>query len=185
MKNRFSLFMVCMSLFFTGCSVHRPVSNTVNKKGVAVISKIVLKEDPAPRIINTRNLHPDIVVKFAESLQGIPYNYGSAVKEKGFDCSGFIYYVFNNYKIMVPRVSRDFTNAGMPVSTLESKRGDIILFTGSNPSGGVVGHMGLLTKNDQGLLKFIHVASGKGGGVTISSMNSYFMPRFVKVIRVF
>jgi cell wall-associated NlpC family hydrolase len=107
------------------------------------------------------------------------------VKENGFDCSGFINYVFNHFKISVPRVSKDFTNAGQAVSTLESKRGDIILFTGSDPNSGVVGHMGIITRNDRGVLQFIHAASGKGGGVMISTMNSYFMPRFVKVIRIF
>lgn len=156
-----------------------------NKEGVAIKSSVVIKAKVAPRAIQTRNVSADEVVSFAETLRGTPYKYGSAIKEQGFDCSGFIYYVFNKFKITVPRTSKDFTNAGVEVGTLESKRGDIILFTGSDAGSGVVGHMGFITKNQKGVLQFIHASSGKGGGVMISTMNSYFMPRFVKVIRVF
>lgn len=156
-----------------------------NKPGVPLKSQIVLKNQVASRSINTKNVTAENVVKFAETLQGIPYAWGSMVKEKGFDCSGFINYVFNNFKISVPRVSKDFTNAGASISSLECKRGDLILFTGSDPASGEVGHMGMITRNDNGVLQFIHAASGKGGGVMISTVNSYFYPRFVKIIRVF
>lgn len=185
MKNLYTSLIVGSLFILVSCATSRKPMVPANRAGVAVTSKVILKETIPPRTINTKNVPAETVVQFAETLQGIPYTYGSAVKEKGFDCSGFITYVFNHYKISVPRISKDFTNAGRPVSTLESKRGDIILFTGSDPNSGVVGHMGLVTRNDNGLLQFIHAASGQGGGVMISSMNSYFMPRFVKVIRVF
>lgn len=184
MKIQFRIFIIISGLFLSGCSVTH-TSNTTNRKYVPLSSSVVIKEKILPRTINTKNIHADSIVQFAETLRGIPYKYGSSEKEKGFDCSGFINYVFNHYKISVPRVSKDFTNAGTSVSSLESKRGDIILFTGNDPKSGVVGHMGIITKNNKGLLQFIHVSSGKGGGVLISTMNSYFMPRFVKVIRVF
>ncbi|RZJ78560.1 MAG: peptidoglycan endopeptidase [Chryseobacterium sp.] len=132
--------------------------------------------------MNTKNVDADELVVFAETLQGIPYKYGSADKAKGFDCSGFITYVFSHYKINVPRVSSDFTNAGKEVWIGESKRGDIILFTGSDMNSGVVGHMGIITGNQKGNLNFIHAGSN---GVAITGMNSYFVPRFVKVIRLF
>lgn len=105
------------------------------------------------------------------------------VKEKGFDCSGFVDYVFNHFNISVPRVSSDFTNAGEQVAIEDSKPGDIILFTGSDAKSGVVGHIGIITENDHGDVKFIHAS--ESSGVIISGMNSYFIPRFVKVNRVF
>jgi len=49
-------------------------------------------------------------VGFAETLQGIPYKYGSTDPRIGFDCSGFISYVFNHFGISVPRSSREFTH---------------------------------------------------------------------------
>lgn len=135
--------------------------------------------------INTKNIIADSVVDFAETLIGTRYKYGSAIKEQGFDCSGFINYVFNHYKIQVPRSSIDFTNAGTPVSLDESKRGDLILFTGTDTTGWVVGHMGIITQNENGTIKFIHSSSGKSIGVIISGMSKYYITRLVKVIRVF
>ena len=155
------------------------------RPNAALKSRVVLKERVPAKTINTRNVSPDEVVTFAETLQGYPYKWGGSSLQQGFDCSGLMNYVFNKFKISVPRVSRDFTNAGQQVTTLESRRGDIILFTGSDPNSGVVGHMGLITRNNKGLIEFIHSASGQGGGVTLSGMNAYFIPRFVKVIRVF
>jgi len=136
-------------------------------------------------IINTRNVTADSVVEFAKTLIGTRYKYGSAIKEEGFDCSGFITYVFNHFKIQVPRISKDFTNAGTPVAAAESKPGDLILFTGTDTTGWVVGHMGIITQNENGGLQFIHSASGKSIGVIISGMSKYFETRLVKVIRVF
>jgi len=136
-------------------------------------------------IINTRNVTADSVVEFAKTLIGTRYKYGSAIKEEGFDCSGFITYVFNHFKIQVPRISKDFTNAGTPVTPAESKPGDLILFTGTDTTGWVVGHMGIITQNENGRLQFIHSASGKSIGVIISGMSKYFETRLVKVIRVF
>lgn len=186
MKNLYCLTVTIFCLLFLSCSSSKKVVvPSANKEGVALKSSVDLKEKVAPKTINTKNVSADQVVTFAETLRGTPYKYGSAVKEQGFDCSGFIYYVFSRYKIAVPRTSKDFTNAGQQVNSLESRRGDIILFTGSNVQSGVVGHMGFITKNHKGVLQFIHASSGKGGGVMISTMNSYFMPRFVKIIRVF
>ena len=178
-------FFLFLIIALTGCKVSRPSGNFTKKEGTDIKSTVVLKDKVAVRKIDTKNVDPEKVVQFAETLQGVPYRYGSMVKEKGFDCSGFINYVFNHFKISVPRSSKDFTNAGRNVSTLESRRGDLILFTGSDSKSGVVGHMGIITKNEKGVFQFIHAASGKGGGVMISSMNSYFLPRFVKVIRIF
>lgn len=137
------------------------------------------------RVINTKNAEPDEVVDFAETLVGVPYKYGSTVKEKGFDCSGFVSYVFNHFNVAVPRVSKDFTNAGTPVPLNTSKKGDLILFTGTDTTGWIVGHMGFVISNDNGKIKFIHSSSGKSIGVIISEMSRYYATRFVKVIRVF
>ncbi len=136
-------------------------------------------------VIDTKNVTADSVVEFAKTLIGTRYKYGSAIKEQGFDCSGFITYVFNHFKIHVPRISKDFTNAGMSVDPAASKPGDLILFTGTDTTGWIVGHMGIITQNESGRLQFIHSASGKSIGVIISGMSKYFETRLVKVIRVF
>ena len=154
---------------------------------LSVISKKlnIVNNTVPPVIINTKNVVGDSVVNFAKTLIGTRYKYGSAIKAQGLDCSGFITYVFNHFKIQVPRISKDFTNAGRPVSLDQSKPGDLVLFTGTDTTGWIVGHMGIITHNDNGKIQFIHSASGKSIGVTISGMSKYFETRFVKAIRVF
>ncbi len=138
-----------------------------------------------PRTIDTKNADPVSVVDFAETLIGTKYKYGSTIKENGFDCSGFVTYVFSHFNISVPRVSKDFTNAGTPVPLEKSRKGDLILFTGTDTTGWMVGHMGFITENNNGKVRFIHAASGKSIGVIISELSRYYATRFVKVVRVF
>ncbi len=177
--------MICLTLF--GCHASRKSSRPrpVETNAYEIRSRVILTKKVPAKKINTKHVDPDELVSFAESLQGVPYKYGSAKKEIGFDCSGFIFYVFTHFNIAVPRSSIDFTNAGKDVPLTDSKRGDLILFTGSNPESGVVGHMGIITENNKGMIRFIHSASGNGAGVMISGMNRYFVERYVKVIRVF
>jgi cell wall-associated NlpC family hydrolase len=136
-------------------------------------------------IINTKKVHPDEVVSFAETLIGIPYHYGSADPEVGFDCSGFITYVFNHFHITVPRSSIDFTYAGKEVPVASSKPGDLILFTGTDSTEHFVGHMGIIVSHINDSVLFIHSTSGKSYSVTITPLNDYYKSRFVKTIRVF
>jgi cell wall-associated NlpC family hydrolase len=127
---------------------------------------------------------PDQLVAFAKTLIGTPYKYASVNVAQGLDCSGFITNVFNHFGIIVPRSSVDFTNYGLPVNLLEAKSGDLILFTGTDSLIEIVGHMGIITENRNGEIKFIHSTSGKANGVTITTLNNYYRKRFVKVIRI-
>jgi cell wall-associated NlpC family hydrolase len=139
---------------------------------------------PPSEGIDTKSINPEQVMVFAETLIGTPYVYASINPQVGFDCSGFITYVFNHFNISVPRSSVNFTNVGKSISVEEAKRGDIILFTGTNPLERHVGHMGLVVSNNSEL-KFIHSTSGKAMGVTITPLNDYYKSRFVKTIRIF
>ena len=139
---------------------------------------------PPAQVVETAKVAPDQLMTFAETLIGVPYVYASTDPKVGFDCSGFITYVFNHFKIRVPRSSVDFTNVGKTVPVEQAKRGDIVLFTGTNPEERHVGHMGLVVSNSD-TLRFIHSTSGKAMGVTITPLSTYYKTRFVKVIRIF
>lgn len=138
--------------------------------------------DPKENFLHT---DPDSLVYFARTLIGTPYLYASADPAKGFDCSGFITYIFTHFGMEVPRSSVDFTNYGREISMYQAKPGDLILFTGTDPSDGIVGHMGLVERNGEEQLHFIHSSSGKANGVVITAFNEHYKERFVKIIRVF
>ncbi|HEY0060220.1 MAG TPA: C40 family peptidase [Flavisolibacter sp.] len=134
--------------------------------------------------IDVKDVDPHKLVSFSETLVGTPYVYASTDPRVGFDCSGFITYVFNHFGIRVPRSSVDFTNVGTEIPVSQATRGDIILFSGTNPAERHVGHMGLVVSNSD-TLRFIHATSGKAMGVTVTPLSSYYMARFVKAIRIF
>lgn len=134
--------------------------------------------------INTGNTTPAELIAFAKTLIGTPYLYGSTDPAKGFDCSGFITYVFNHFSISVPRSSIDFTNVNTKVPLQDAIPGDLILFTGTDSTLPEVGHMGIIVSAGEPK-EFIHSTSGKKYGVTITPVNDYYRSRFVKVVRVF
>lgn len=134
--------------------------------------------------IDTKNVDPVELLDFARTQIGVPYLYASIDPAKGFDCSGFITYVFHHFNIEVPRSSIDFTNLETEVPLSLTAPGDLILFTGTDSAATVVGHMGIITENSDSI-RFIHSTSGKANSVTVTAMNNYYMKRFVKVIRIF
>jgi cell wall-associated NlpC family hydrolase len=135
--------------------------------------------------IKTGSAIPDSLVAFGKSLVGTPYLYASSDPANGFDCSGFITYVFNHFGIAVPRSSVDFTDMGIEIPTDFASPGDLILFTGTDSTIRIVGHMGIVESNERGNLLFLHSTSGKAYGVVISPLKGYYEARFVKEIRVF
>ncbi len=185
MKIGYLLVLAAACIIFESCGSSRNAAAPRKVKDSEIKSRVVIKKKTPATTINTKGIAAEEVVVFAESLQGVPYKYGSTDIKKGFDCSGFITYVFTHYGISVPRISSDFTNAGVEIPIKDCKRGDIILFTGSDPNSGVVSHMGIITRNSGGKINFIHSASGGGKGVMISGMSDYFVSRFVKVNRIF
>ena len=140
---------------------------------------------PSISTIKTGETSPDQLLKFAESLVGVPYVWGSTNPAVGFDCSGFITYVFTHFKIQVPRSSIDFTNVGNTVPFEQAKRGDIILFSGTNSEDTHIGHMGLVVSNEEEGLHFIHATSGKAMSVAITKLNDQYKKRFRRISRIF
>jgi cell wall-associated NlpC family hydrolase len=138
----------------------------------------------SPVVIATMS-RPDSIVNFAKTLLGVPYLYASTDPAKGFDCSGFITYVFHHFNITVPRSSVNFTNYGKTIPEKKARPGDLILFTGTDSTIRVVGHMGIVESIANDTLRFIHSSSGKANGVVISALGNYYRGRFVKVIRLF
>ena len=175
------LYIIFAAVCFASCIYIKRKPEDVQKKA----DTISVLHDTSSSQINTGNTTPSELVKYAETLVGVPYLYGSTDPQQGFDCSGFITYVFNHFNIVVPRSSVEFTNVATEVSLTDSKPGDLILFTGTDSTNRTVGHMGIIISSNNIQALFIHSSSGKANGVTITPLNDYYMGRFIKVIRLF
>lgn len=135
----------------------------------------------------SQNPRRDSLVAFAQKYIGTPYKFACATPEEGFDCSGFINFVYNHYGYKVPRSSPEFEFFGTETNIRNAQKGDLVLFkpTETDSTGARIGHIGILI-NSRGMQSdFIHSSSGKANGVTISSLGSdHYTNRFVKAINV-
>jgi len=110
--------------------------------------------------------HPDRVpttgekvVDYAKNFVGIPYVYGGNSPSQGFDCSGFVKYVFANFGVNLPRTSYSQMGVGTPVTRDELIPGDLVVFRGG-------GHVGIYVGDNL----YIH-APQTGRTITVEPMN--------------
>jgi cell wall-associated NlpC family hydrolase len=99
------------------------------------------------------------VVAIAMQYLGVPYVWGGASPQTGFDCSGFIMYVYAQVGVSLPHYAAAQYNYGVPVSKDQLEPGDLVFFDG-------LGHNGMYIGGDQ----FIH-APHTGDVVKISSLS--------------
>lgn len=183
---RMHWYILCVFiLLFASCNTARQSGKNNRGDDLYNIKPVKLKKSVPSFEINTGKVSVDELMEFSQTLIGVKYCYGSTDIKKGFDCSGFVWYVYNHFGIKTPRTSHDFTNVGKEVTLAKSRKGDLILFTGFDKNSGIVGHVGMILDNINNQVKFIHAASGNNIGVTVSTMSTYYRERFVKVNRVF
>jgi len=110
------------------------------------------------------------IVRTALHLKGVSYRWGGTTPA-GFDCSGFVQYVYKVNGISIPRDADSQYYDGVKISTSELKPGDLVFFQTyeSGPS-----HVGIYIGDD----RFIHAAYH--GGIMIDSLNeSYYAERYL------
>jgi cell wall-associated NlpC family hydrolase len=189
-KKILTIVVHSIAVLFLGACSDAGEPATASQEAVRPITEDSVNLDPPPllrpgEIIETGTTKPADLLKFSKTLIGVPYRAASTDPSKGFDCSGFITYVFNHFNVAVPRSSVDFTYVGKEIDYRMAGPGDLILFTGTDSTIRVVGHMGIVVSNEPDSLLFIHSTSGKAKGVVITKLENYYTSRFVKVIRVF
>jgi len=162
-------------LFFLGRTlVHSNVKPESNKN--IKVSGLVMDS-----IIASTNR--DSIVNFAIQYLGAPYVYGASNKN-GFDCSGFVYFVFKHFNLAVPRSSSEYKDFGKTISIDEVEKGDILIFL-SPTRHNAIGHIGIVTTPKGMETEFIHATSGKEMKVLYSTLKDPgYGRRFIKAINV-
>lgn len=116
------------------------------------------------------------IVAFAEQFLGTPYVWAGS-SPSGFDCSGFVSYVFKNFGYTVNRTAASMYTNGVAVDKSELQIGDAVFFASSSES---IGHVGIYIGDGE----FIHSSSGCGY-VTISGLDeSYYSRMYVGARRI-
>ena len=136
----------------------------------------------APRRATAATASAARVLTTAESYLGERYLYGGETPGVGFDCSGFVQYVFGRHGLDLPRTSRQQAHAGraLPRSVASLQPGDLMLFSSK---GGGVDHVAIYAGDN----RMLHSSAG-GGGVVYDDLSSsrgkWFLARHVASRRV-
>ena len=111
------------------------------------------------------------VVGIAMRYLGVPYVWGGS-SPSGFDCSGFVAYVYGQLGVSLPHYTGAQWNMGVPVGRGDLQPGDLVFFDG-------LGHVGIYIGGGE----FIH-APHTGDVVKISSMTGWYSDTYVGARRI-
>ena len=118
------------------------------------------------------------IVETAKKYLGTPYKWGGTTPSSGFDCSGFVYYVFNSVGIKLSRTISTMYKQGTPVAKSELQPGDIVFFQGTYTAG--LSHVGIYVGDG----KFIH-SPHTGKVVSYANLySSYYVNHYYGAVRM-
>ncbi|MFK8328950.1 C40 family peptidase [Pseudomonas sp. BJa5] len=196
MLKRFApLVPLALVTLLFGCAAHGPVSQQQAQQPVATqasaksSSASLFEEELATEedLHNFASSKPyqlpalaDNILERGMSLIGTRYRFGGTSEQSGFDCSGFIGYLFREEAgLNLPRSTREMINVNAPlVARNNLKPGDLLFF--STNGRGRVSHAGIYLGDDQ----FIHSSSRRSGGVRIDKLGDrYWSKTFIEAKR--
>ena len=156
MTSKHNSFIIIASLIFTALLFFTPIINSE---------------------VEASSLSPSKIVEVAKKYQGVKYVYGGTTTS-GFDCSGYVQYVYKELGISLPRTTGEMYNQGTYVAKSNLQVGDLIFFNANK--NGKVSHVGIYIGSGQ----FAHASSSQG--VMVSAVNDpyYWGSRYVGAKRV-
>jgi cell wall-associated NlpC family hydrolase len=121
------------------------------------------------------------VLATADDYVGVPYRYGGTSPSTGFDCSGFVQYVFAKHGVELPRTARQQAQVGEALASdwRAVSAGDLVMFE----EHGRIDHVAIYAGHN----RIIH-SSASGGGVRYDDLNTprgeWFMDHLAAARRV-
>ena len=165
-------YRIGMSIGFGGKTTPRGLPTIPIPTG----SRASRRAEPAP------TASASAVMSTGNAYLGTRYQYGGTTPQSGFDCSGFVQYVYRKNGVTLPRASREQARAGrsLPAKLDGLRAGDLLFFS---QTGGGVDHVAIYAGND----RILHSTSS-GGGVRYDDLGSprgrWFTDRLVAARRV-
>jgi cell wall-associated NlpC family hydrolase len=176
-----ALTILILILLQLHANAQKPHAVDKNKgKKVAVKQNTPAKKSADTVAVLTK---ADSIIRFSKKYIGTKYCYGGENAKTGFDCAGFVCFVYKQYGIKLPRTADAQALLGCQVHRKEARPGDLIFFRGSNKRNKAVGHSGLVVENKDGNIRFI--SSTVNAGIHIDDLEeAYWKERFISIRRV-
>jgi cell wall-associated NlpC family hydrolase len=124
------------------------------------------------------------LVSYSNTFLGMKYLWGGttpAISDTtgkyisgGFDCSGFVQYIYKNFGVNLPRTTMDQVNKGAAVNINNLEKGDLVFFMTNSALPYEVSHVGIYIGNN----KFIH-SPNSNDVIKISELTGYYKEKFV------
>ncbi|MBK9720517.1 MAG: C40 family peptidase [Saprospiraceae bacterium] len=124
----------------------------------------------------TENFRNEIV-EFARKQMGTKYKKAGKGNE-GFDCSGFVGFVFHEFRIQMGSCAHEQAEPGAEILTKEAKCGDLIFFGTSKR----ISHVGIITQNKKNELWVIHSTSSRGVIEENILKSDYWVRKIIKIV---
>ena len=168
MKFTPALLSCCCFLLLSSCALFKPVETT--RTG----SQTRGDDRPSP----TSFIRTDIV-SHAQDLMGIRYKYGGNRPDQGFDCSGFVRYLYQNAGMNIERVARDQATQGKRINSEQARPGDLVFY--KRKDGKPVFHVSVVVQATPTELWVIHATSSRGVIRENVLSSSYWRPLIYQV----
>jgi cell wall-associated NlpC family hydrolase len=160
---------------FAGFTAATPAAPAAGSQAAA--TPAAFSTGPAASKAGGGNEWGDKLVSRAMNYLGTPYRYGGVSPQTGFDCSGFVYYLYGAvFGQRIPRMPHDMVREATPVARNDLQKGDLVMFG----YRGAITHVGIYSGNGQ----FVH-ATHRGSPVMVTSLDAdYYNTRYLKAVRL-
>ena len=185
LKKRIKVVYILIAVMIVFVAVLIPDSRSQTSFSPAF--RLPVKNDSIARDSVKKGAHRefvvDSVITFVKKFLGLRYRSGGSTPS-GFDCSGYVSYIFKKFGYTLPHSSSAMSAVGEKIDIKKAKPGDLICFKGRSTKTNRVGHVALIIKADSGQITMMHSACK--GGVIIERYNNspYYTRRFVMCRRV-
>jgi cell wall-associated NlpC family hydrolase len=171
MKIQKLFYLLFCLVLLASCSTSKHSTQKRDNKSVTYKKESTKASKEAQKIIN-----------YASKFKGTPHRLGGTTPT-GFDCSGFVQYVYRNFNYHLPRTSNEQSKIGKNIKKNRLNPGDLVFFaTGKSKS--TVNHVGIVVAAyTDGSFQFIHVASSRGVTEDFSNI-PYWNSRYLRGRRV-
>lgn len=168
MKNSFLFLSFCSLLLLTSCGVFKPTTGSTGGGGTTP-----RRSGDSP----TAYIRADIV-DHASELMGLKYKYGGNNPRQGFDCSGFVLYLYQNAGVDINRVSRDQAKQGKEIPLSRARPGDLVFF---KRPGQPVFHVSVIV--EAGVNKLVVVHATNSGVIRENVLESRYWEPLIYQVR--